>query len=100
YLTAIVRLVGVRERRGHPHVHAEVQVAHDEDELLEPLGEVERVLRHLEAFLDRAWNEEDLPRVAVRQKRRRRDVTLRGARRQPRRGTHALDVEDDARALG
>ena len=30
----------------HPGVHAEVEVAHHEDERLEPLGEVERVHRH------------------------------------------------------
>ena len=53
-LAAVERLVGEGERIGHPVVHPEVQVRHQEDRRLEPLGQVEGVHRHRVALLDRA----------------------------------------------
>ena len=44
----------------------EIEVAHHEDERLEPLGQVERLHRHLVALLDRAGQQHDVLRVAVR----------------------------------
>ena len=61
-----------------------------------PLGEIERVHRHRVALFDGRRDQHDLLGVAVRQQRRAQDVALRGAGRQTRRRSHALDVEDHA----
>ena len=50
---AAVRPVGVvpGQRRGQPVVHAKVKVAHHQHRRLQPLGKIERLHRHVEAFL-------------------------------------------------
>ena len=100
HLAAIDRLVRIRERLRHPGVHAEVEIAHHEDDRLQPLGQVERVHRHLVALFDRRRQQQHVPRVAVRVERREEDVALRRARRQTRGRPDALDVEHDRRHLG
>ena len=90
----------VRERVGHPVVHAEVEVRHDEDRRLELLGEVEGLLGHREALLGRGGEEERVLRVAVRVEVAEEDVALHRARREAGGRPGALDVEDDGRDLG
>ena len=43
HLAALDRLGRILERIGHPVVHAEVEIAQDEDRRLELLGEIERL---------------------------------------------------------
>src|SRR3989304_1352114 len=83
----------VRERVGHPAVHAEVEVGEHEHRGLEGLGEVEGVDAHGEALLDRAREEDDVLRVAVGQERGGEDVALGGAGGEPGRWADALHVE-------
>jgi hypothetical protein len=99
-LPAVDRPRRVRKRLGHPRVHAEVEIAHDEDERLQPLGQVERVHGHGVALTHRRRDEQHVLGVAVRVERGERDVSLRGARRQTSGRPDALDVEDHARNFG
>ena len=99
-LAPVDRLLGIRERVGHPVVHAEVEVRHDEHGRLESLRQVESLDRELVALLHRARDEQDVLRVAVGEEVRREDVALHRPRRQAGRGAHALDVHDDGRDLG
>jgi hypothetical protein len=55
---------------GHPVVHAQVEVGHDEDRRLELLGQVEGLDRHGEALFGRAREEHGVLGVAVREQRR------------------------------
>ena len=96
-LPAVDRLVGILEALGHPVVHPEVQVHHDEDRRLELFGEVERLLRHGVALLDRGGDDHDVLGVAVGEKRRHENVTLRRPRRQTGGRPDTLHVEDDGR---
>ena len=100
HLAAVERRLGIRERLGHPVVHAEVEIGHHEDRRLEALGEVEGLDGHRVALGDRRRQQQDVLGVAVRQARGKGDVALRGARRQARRGADTLDVEDHRRQLG
>ena len=51
YLAAVVAVVIVKfQRRGHPFVHAQIQVAHDDHGRLQPLGEIKCLNRHAEAL--------------------------------------------------
>jgi hypothetical protein len=74
----------------HPHVHPEIQVVYDEDELLEA-GEIEGVHRYRVALLDRARDEEDRL-VSPREKRGAEMSPAPSASARSR--AHALDVED------
>ena len=65
HLAAIERLLRVGERLGHPVVHPEVEVRHDEHGSLEALGEVERVHGERVALLDGARQDEDVERVPL-----------------------------------
>ena len=100
HLAAIERALRVRERVGHPDVHAEVEVGQDEHRRLQPLGEVERLDRQGEALLHRAREEQHVPRVAVGEERGGEDVALRGAGGEPGGGADPLHVEDHRRDLG
>ena len=100
HLAAVDGPVGVRERLGHPVVHAQVEVGEDEDRGLEAFGHVEGLHGEREALLHRAGQEQDLLGVAVGEERRRDDVALCGAGGQPGGGPDPLDVEDHAGDLG
>ncbi len=51
HLAAVVLLAVVPfQRAAEPVVHADVEVEHQEDRGLQPLGEIEALRRHLEAF--------------------------------------------------
>ena len=99
-LAAVERLVGIRERFGHPGVHPEVQIAHHEYHHLEALGQVERLHGHRVALLDGGRDEHDLLGVTVGEHGGRQQIALRRACRKSRRRAHALDVEHHARHLG
>ena len=94
------RLVRILERVRHPGIHAEVEIAHHEHQRLEAFGQVERVHRHRVALLHRRRQQHDVLRVAVRQRRHLKDVSLRRARREPGGRPDALNVEDDPGQLG
>ena len=97
-----VGLVGVvpLEARDDPVVHADVEIGQHEHGRLEPLREIERLGREVEALGGVRGEEEDVLRVAVRGVRAEEDVSLLGARRHARRGADALDVDDDGGDLG
>ena len=80
-------------------VHAEIEIAHHEDEGLQPLGEIERIHRHRVALFNRRRDEHHVLRVTVRQRGNGEEIALRRSCRQPRRWPHPLNVEDDAWAL-
>src|SRR5215469_1085191 len=93
-------LLGILEGIGHPVVHAEIEVGHDEHQRLELLGEIEGVLRHGEAFLDGGRNQKNVLGIAMGEKGVEKNVALRGARGQPGGRTDPLDVPDDAGDFG
>ena len=66
------------ERRGQALVHADVEIAHDEDRRLQAVGKIERERRELEAFVRVFRKQQHVLRVAVR-----------GVRRKPARRTAA-----------
>ena len=81
-------------------VHADVEVEHDEDRCLQPVGEVERLRRQLEA-LGRVFREQQhVLGVAVRGIGAGDQVALLGAGRHAGRGAGALHVEDHRRDFG
>ncbi len=96
HFAALNRLLGIFERVGHPVVHAEIEVGHDEHRRLQLLGQVKRLAGHGEALRHRRRQQHGMLGVAVRERRNEADVALRSARRQPSRRPHALDVPDDA----
>src|SRR5579883_2459075 len=100
HLATVELSLGVLERVGHPQVHAEVEIAQQEDRRLQPLRQVEGELAELVHLFDRARQEDWVLRIAVREAVGEGQVTLVGARRQAGRGAHALDVADDRRNLG
>ncbi len=81
-------------------VHADVEVGHEEDRRLQPLGEVERERAELEALGRVLGEEEHVLGVAVREVGALDDVGLLRARRHPGRGAAALHVDDHHRDLG
>ena len=81
-------------------VHADVEVEHDEDRRLQPVGEVERGRAELERLGRILREQQDVLSVAVRSIGREHDIRLLGARRHAGRGAAALHVEDDRRDLG
>ena len=96
HLAAIDRRSGIFEGIGHPVVHAEIEIGHDEDQRLELLGQIERFRRHAEALGHGAGKQHDVLGVAVREERGRENVALRRARGQAGGRADALDVPDDA----
>jgi hypothetical protein len=50
HLAALDGRSGIFERVGHPIVHAEIEIRHDEHQRLELLGQVERFTGHGEAL--------------------------------------------------
>ena len=100
HLSAVERFLRVLELRRHPQVHAEVEVGEHKDRRLESVRVVECVARELVALLDRPGQQDDVLRVAMRQRVDEPDVGLRRARRKTSRGADALDVEDHDRDFG
>ena len=88
------------ELRHDPIVHPDVQVGKDEDRRLEPLGQVERLDREVEALARVRGKDHDVLRVPVGRVGRELDVALLGPRGHPRRWAHPLHVEEDGRHLG
>ncbi len=99
-LPALERLVGVGKRLAHPQVHAEVEVAHDEDGRLQRLGDIEGAPAKLEAFGDAGGQQCHLARVAVTQEVNEQQVALARARGQAGARPDARDIPDDARDFG
>ena len=81
-------------------IHADVEIEHDENRRLQPLGEVEGARRELEGFARTVRDEEDMLGVAVRGEGAQEKIRLLGAGRHAGRRSAALDVEDDDRDLG
>ena len=81
-------------------IHADVEIEHDEDDRLQPLGEIERARGELERLVRPVGNEQHVLGVAVRGEGAAREVGLLGARRHAGRGPAALHVEHHHRNLG
>ena len=94
------RLIRVGKRVGHPVVHAQIEIEHDEDRRLELLGQVERLLRHREALFRRGGEEHRMLRVAMGKDGGGQQIALRGAGGQPRGRSDALHIEEHAGNLG
>ena len=88
------------ERIGHPVVHADIEVGHDDDRRLQALGKIERLRAHREALGRVGGEQQHVLGVAVRGVGAGDDVGLLGARRHARGGAAALDVEQHHRHLG
>ena len=99
YLAALQRLFGILERLGHPVVHAQVEIRHDEHRRLHLLRQVEGIARHREALRGRAGEQHGMLGVAVREPGNEADVALRGSRRQSGRRPNALHVPNHSRQL-
>ena len=95
YLAAIERRFGVCEWLGHPIVHAQVEVAEDQDRCLEALSQVECSAGIAEALGHIAGQQTDVLAVAVTEIIRRQDIPLRDAGGQTGRWSHPHDVPDD-----
>ena len=95
-----MRAVVPGERLAQPLVHADVEVEHDEDGRLQPVGEVEGLRGELEAFARVLGEEEHVLGVAMGGVGAGEDVRLLRAGRHAGRRAAALDVEDDRRDLG
>ncbi len=67
HLAAVV-LLGVvpLQRPAQPVVHADVEVEHDEDRGLQPVGEIERLRRHFEGLGGILGEQQHVLGVAVR----------------------------------
>ena len=91
------RFFGIRKSVRHPIVHAQVEVAHDEDRRLEFFRQVKSLDRHRVTLLNRGREQQDVLGVAVGENGGREDVALGGPRGQARRRSHALDVENHGR---
>ena len=89
-----------RERLAQPLVHADVEVEHDEDRRLQPVGEIEGQRRELEALARVFREQQHVLGVAVRGVGAGEQVGLLGARRHAGRRPAALHVEDHRRDLG
>ena len=74
HLAAVQRLRGIIEGLRHPVVHAQIEIAEDKDRGLQPLRQVEGRLAQLEALLDRARQQDNVPGVAVGEKGYRKQV--------------------------
>ncbi len=78
-------------------VHADIEIEHQEDHGLQPLGEIEGGRRELESFRRVFWKQQHVLGVAVRGIGAGDDVALLGPRRHARGGTGALHVHDHGR---
>ena len=99
HLAAADGLFGIGEGVGHPVVHAQIEIGHDEDRGLELLGEFEGFDGHGEALFGRAREEHGVLGIAVGEERGGEEVALRGAGGQAGGGADALDVEDARRGF-
>ena len=81
-------------------VHADVEIEHDEDRRLQPVGEVERLGAEFEALGRVLGEQQHVLGVAVRGVGAGEEVGLLGARRHAGRRAAALHVEDHRRDLG
>ena len=88
------------ERRAEMRIHADVEIEHDEDRRLQPIGEIEGERAELEGFAWPFGQQQHVLGVAVRGEGARQDVRLLRARRHAGRRAAALHVEDDERDLG
>src|SRR6266536_1130141 len=88
------------ERPAQAMVHADVEIEHDEDRRLQPVGEIERRGAELEGFGGILGKQQHVLRVSVRRIGGEQDVRLLGAGRHSGRGAAALHVEDDRGHLG
>ena len=95
-----LRAVVPLQRTAEPVVHADVEIGHDEDRRLQPVGEVERLRGHLEGFGRVLGEQQHVLGVAVRGVGAAQQVALLRARRHAGRGTGALHVDDHGRNLG
>src|ERR1700733_6582393 len=75
-LAALDRRSRILKRIGHPIVHAEIEIGHDENQRLKLLSQIERILRHGETFGDRTRNQQDVLGIAVREKCGGKNVAL------------------------
>ena len=62
HLAALDRLLRIFERIGHPVVHAEIEIGHDEDQRLKLLGQIEGVSR---AMLKHSSAEHGISRMCL-----------------------------------
>src|SRR5262249_50924129 len=83
------------ERTGQVMIHANVEVEHDEDRRLQPVGKVEGVGAKLEGLGRILREQQYVLGVAVRSISARDQVALLGARRHAGRGAGPLHVKDD-----
>ena len=79
-LAAVDGSFGIRKRIGHPVVHAQIEIGHDEYRRLELLGEIEGFHRHREALFRRAREQHGVPGVAVGEDGGGQKVALLSAR--------------------
>ena len=86
----------IGERVRHPIVHAQVEIAHDEDGCLKFLGQVKGLDGHGVALFDRMGEQQNVLGVAVREDRGGEDIGLGSSCGQAGRRAHALDVENHA----
>ena len=86
FAPVVTALIGPGQSGFQPLVHADVEIGHEEDRRLQPVGEVEALRRHLEALVRILGEEEHVLGVAVRGVGARDDVGLLGARRHAGRG--------------
>ncbi len=101
HLAAVV-LLGIvpLQRAAQPVIHADVEIEHQEDRGLQPLGEVERGGGELERLRRILREQQHVLGVAVRGIGAGDHVALLGAGRHAGRGAGALDVHDHGRDLG
>ena len=94
HLAAVVnpRIVPLK-RVANPVIHADVQIAHDDDRRLQALRQIEGVRRQLKTFFWIAGEQQHMLGVAVRSIGARGDVGLLRACRHAGRGTATLDIE-------
>ena len=101
HLAAVVHVrVVPSERFGHPVVHADIEIGHDDDRGLQALGKVEGLRPHREAFAGIGGEQQYLLGVAVRGIGAGNDVGLLRARRHAGGRAAALDIEQYHRHFG
>ena len=88
------------EWRGETGVHADVEIEHDENRRLQPLGQVERERAEFEGLAGAVGQQQHMLGVAVRSEGAGQHVRLLRARRHAGRGPAALDVEHHRRNFG
>src|SRR5262252_8314439 len=94
HLASIEFLLRIYERIGHPVVHPEIEIAHDEYGRLESFGKIERVVPHRKTFFNTGWKQHDVLGIAMRAIDHRENVGLLRSCRQTCTRSHASDVED------